>query len=147
MRPLILGILISILAAPGPAQNNIRQVDFKKFTYPLSGPLLGHNELKWQGDAKDGYSAREPIHLANGKDHSGFTLQSLRYIDLTGSGKQSAVVVLFCQTGGTQNTHYVYIYSSEAGKLKLLAYRHTGHRACLGLYKVYGENGNLVFEL
>jgi len=153
-------ILISILFFSGLASaQGIRQVDFKNFTYPLSGPLLGHNALKWLGDPKDGYSKLKPIHLVNGEELikdssygdyvvlSGFMLQSVQYVDVTGGGKEEAIVVLLYLTGGTQNTHYVYIYSLDSGKPKLLAYCHTGDRAISGLYKVYGEHGTLVFEL
>jgi hypothetical protein len=163
MRSLVAGILICISAAFAFAQSSIRQVDFKNFTYPLSGPLLGHGELKWLGNPKDGYAQKKPIHLVNGNDLTksssfvmdgheyiqweGFTLQSVEYADVTGDGKEDAIVVLLYRTGGTQNTHYVYIYSFDAGKPKLLAYCHTGSRADFGLYGVYGEHGNLVFEL
>jgi len=56
-------------------------------------------------------------------------------------------VVLRYDTGGTQYSHYVYLYSLKAGKPKLPAYFHTGDRAASGLYRVYGKNGNLVVEL
>jgi hypothetical protein len=79
--------------------------------------------------------------------YSGFSLQSVEFADLTADGKEDAIVVLLYQTGGTQNTHYVYIYSFIAGKPSLLAYCHTRGRADFGLYKVYGERGKLVFEL
>jgi hypothetical protein len=163
MRPLLLGILICTSMEFALAQGNIRQVDFKNFTYPLSGPLLGHSELKWLGNPKDANSPRIPIHLVNGDDltksssfvmdghefaqREGFSLQSVEYADVTGDGKEEAIVVLLYRTGGTQNTHYVYIYSFEAGKPKLLAYCHTGDRAYSGLDRVYGEHGMLVFEL
>jgi hypothetical protein len=147
MRFLLLAALVCVPLPSIVAQGSIRQVDFKNFTYPLSGPLLGHGELRWLGDPKDRYSKQKPIHLVNGDDLTGFTLQSVAYADVTGDGNEDAIVVLLYQTGGTQNTHYVYIYSLAAGKSKLLAYCHTGDRADLGLYKVYGERGNLVFEL
>jgi hypothetical protein len=63
------------------------------------------------------------------------------------SQKEDAIVVLEYFTGGTQKTHYVYIYSFDDGTPKLLAYFHSGSRAYSGLHKVYGENGKLVIEL
>jgi hypothetical protein len=147
MRSLLLGILIFISTGLVFAQSNNRQVDFKNFTFPLSGPLLGHGELKWLGDPRDGYSKLKPIHLSHGKDSTGFTLESVAYADLTGDGKEDAIVDLLYQTGGTQNTDYVYIYSVDSGKPRLLAYCHTGDRADSGLYAVYGKRGILVFEL
>jgi hypothetical protein len=160
MRTVLLNgaILFSSLTLSG--QNTIRQVDFKNFTYPLSGPLLGHNGLKWLGNPKDGYSKKKPIHLVEGKEvssavvegrenpqPSGFIFQSVSFADVNGGGKEDAIVVLLYQTGGTQSTHYVYIYSFEGGKPKLLAYCHTGDRGYSGLYRAYGERGQLVFEL
>jgi hypothetical protein len=163
MRLFALGILIGISTGFVSAQSSIRQVDFKNFSYPLSGPLLGHDDLKWLGDPKDGYSKRAPIHLVNGKDLNkassfvmegheyiqweGFELQSVQYADVTGEGAEDAVVVLLYETGGTQTTNYVYIFKLEGGKPKLRAYCHTGDRAYSGLYKVYGQHGLLVFEL
>jgi hypothetical protein len=154
-----------MLVSPGLAiaQATIRDVDFKNFTYPLSGALLGHNRLQWLGQPGTSHPGRDTIRLVNGENltkltsfvvagqeytqWAGFTLQSVDYADVTGNGKEGAIVVLLYQTGGTQTTHYVYVYSLNAGKPKLLAYCHTGSRADFGLNKVYGERGMLVFEL
>ena len=54
MRSLVLGILACVFTASAFAQANIRQVDFKNFTYPLKGPLLGHGAMSWLGDPKNG---------------------------------------------------------------------------------------------
>jgi hypothetical protein len=159
MRSLVLGALIFVSSGLADAQRSIREVDFKNFTYPLSGTLLGHDRLQWL--PSEAHSNRKPIHLVNGDDltrassidgredtqSEGFTLQSVEFADVTGEGKEDAIVVLLFRSGGTQNTHYVYIYSYEDGKPKLLAYCHTGDRAKNGLHKVYGERGALVFEL
>jgi hypothetical protein len=163
MRSLVLGLLILVSSGLADAQNSIRQVDFKNFAYPLSGPLLGHNRLQWLDTTGQAHSKRKPPHLVNGDDLTkassvvidgreytqweGFTLQSVEFADVTGEGKEDAIVVLLYRTGGTQNTHYIYIYSFEDGKPKLLAYCHTGARAENGLYKVYSNHGVLVFEL
>ena len=74
-------------------------------------------------------------------------MQSVEFADVTGESKEDAIVVLEYLTGGTQKTHYVYIYSFDDGTPKLLAYFHSGSRAYYGLRKVYGENGKLVVEL
>jgi hypothetical protein len=55
--------------------------------------------------------------------YAGFTLESVSYADLTGDGKDEAIVVLKYATGGTQTTNYVYVYTLEQGP-KLLAYCH-----------------------
>jgi len=163
MRSLALGLLILISAGLATAQKNIRQVDFKNFTYPLSGALLGHDRLQWLDKPSEAHPHRQPIHLVNGDNLTkassfvmngqeyaqweGFTLQSVEFADATGEGKEDAIVVLEYLTGGTQKTHYVYIYAFGDGKPKLLGYFHSGDRAYSGLRKVYGENGKLVIEL
>ena len=142
------------------AQENIRQVDFKNFTFPISGHLLGHTSLQWLDDST---TNRKPIRLADGKDltkassfvmdakeyaqYEGFTFESVRYADLIGSGNEDAIVDLKYHSGGTQTTDYVYIYTLDQHRPKLLAYCHTGSRSDFGLYDVYGKNGLLVFEL
>jgi hypothetical protein len=153
MRSLILGILICICTGFASAQSSIRQVDFKNFKYPLRGPLLGHSAMSWLGDPRNGYSKRPPIRLLRGADEvrsedgSGFKFDSVQYADVTGDGKEDAIVVLTYYTGGTQTTNYVYIYSLEAGKPKLLDFCFTGDRAYSGLYGVHADNGKLAFDL
>ena len=163
MRTFLYFVLIFASCGLSFGQNSIGQVDFKNFTYPLSGHLLGHDRLQWLGTPKDGTLTQPPIRLVNGSDltkvssfvmdgkeygqYEGFTLQSVQYSDLAGNGKEDAIVVLRYLTGGTQTTNYVYVYALDAGKPKLLAYCHTGDRAYSGLYKVYGEGGDLVVEL
>ena len=162
MRPLFIGLLFYASIGLTAAQTNIRQVDFKNFTYPLSGTLLGHDRLQWL-DMAGAHSNRKPIHLVNGEDLTksssfvmdgheytqweGFTLQSVEFADVTGDGREEAIVVLHYRTGGTQQTDYVYIYSFADGQPKLLAYFHTGDRAYSGLCKVFGADGKLVVEL
>ena len=163
MRLFVLATLVCLPIPFIAAQNSVRQVDFKSFSYPLKDHLLGHGELQWLSTQAAGSPRLRTIQLKDGEnlqkvpigkvgdggyyEVSGFTLQEVKYADLTGSGKEDAIVVLRYFTGGTQTTNYVYIYSLAAGKPKLLAYCHTGSRADFGLYGVYGEHGNLVFEL
>jgi hypothetical protein len=145
------------------AQEKIQQVDFRNFTYPLSGHLLGHTRLEWLDTAAHAGVKREAIHLVNGSDmtktssflmdgkeyaqYEGFTFESVKFADLTGDGKEDAIVVLRYHTGGTQTTDNVYVYAIDQQKPTLLAYCHTGDRAYSGLHKVYGKDGLLVFEL
>ena len=145
MRSLVLAASILLAFGFASAEQTIRQVDFKNFSYPLSGPTLGHDRLKWLD-----VSAARHIQLANGKGapgSQGFTLESVRFVDVTGEGQDDAIVVLHFDTGGTQQTDYVYIYTIAAEKPKLLAYFHAGDRAYSGLCKVYGEDRKLVVEL
>lgn len=163
MRVFALGLVVLISSGISMAQKNIRQIDFKNFRYPLSGPLLGHNRLQWLEVPNPEHPTARFIQLVNGADLTksssfvmnghgytqleGFRFESVQFSDLTGDGKEEAIVVLHYNTGGTQSTDYVYIYSLENGKPKLLAYCYTGDRVYSGLYRVYGDRGALVFEL
>jgi hypothetical protein len=161
-----LGILVLVLGSYtclSSAQENIRQVDFNNFTYPLSGHLLGHDRLEWLNIPERAQAKKQPIQLVKGSNltktssfvmdgkeydqYEGFTLESVKFADLTGNGEEEAIVVLRYHTGGTQTTNYVYVYTLDNHEPKLLAYCHTGDRAYSGLYKVYGNDGLLTFEL
>jgi hypothetical protein len=141
MRVLAIAMVFLISAGFADGQKSIRQVDFKNFTYPRTGPLLAHDHLQWLD-----LTANSHIRLHDGKD-SGFTLAAVKYADVTGDAKEEAIVVLHYDTGGTQQTDYIYIYSFDSGQPKLLTYCYTGDRAYSGLYKVYGLSGKLVVEL
>jgi hypothetical protein len=141
------------------AQQGIRAVDFRNFTYPLAGPLLGHQNLQWLSDPRNGYSKKKPIHLVSGEELSadcaggacngpeGFIFESVQYAKLTGDEGEDAIVVLRYLTGGTQKTDYIYIYSFQGGRPALRAFCFTGDRAYSGLYRVFGRNGDLIVDL
>ena len=67
--------------------------------------------------------------------------------DVTGEGREDAIVVIRYDTGGTQFSYFVYLYSFAASRPNLLAYFHAGQRSYLGLYQVYAQNKQLVVEL
>jgi hypothetical protein len=141
-------ILASALSVQ--AQESIRQVDFKNFSYPLSSHLLGHARLQWLDTSLGGSIKGQTARLVGGRDSAespGFTLQSVEYADVTGDGKEEAIVVLRYDSGTAQNVNYVYIYAPATGHPKLLAYCHTGGGTNLGLRKAYGEQGQLVIEM
>jgi len=159
-----MALLICVLAsAPSLyTQNGLRNVDFKNFAYPLSGPLLGHHNLQWLENLESGYSHRKAFRLVNGREQedeksgesgtesgrfAGFSFDSVQYADVTGDGEDDAIVVLAYHTGGTQQSDYIYIYSWENGAPTLRAYCFTGDRANSGLYRVFAEQGNLVVDL
>ena len=161
MRVLLIAVSILICSVLAQPQKSIRQVDFKNFTYPLTGPLLGHDRLQWL--PIEVRSPGRPIQLKHGQDiqkvtsvvvegheypiWQGFTLTSAKFAKITGEGQEQAIIVLHYKTGGTQQTDYVYIYSLAAGKPDLLGYFHTGDRAYSGLRRVFADRGNLVVEL
>jgi hypothetical protein len=163
MRSLVFGLLILLSSGLARAQGILLRVDFNNFTYPLNDALNGVNRFAWLEVPREAHSDTTQIRLVNGRDISksssvvkdghvyiqqeGFTLHSVEYTDVTGDGKEDAIVVLHYASGGTQNTNYVYVYSFDERKPKLLAYFRCGDRAHFGLRNVYGQNGHLVVEL
>lgn len=156
MRPFIAGLLMCMFLGFAAAQNNIREVNFKDFSYPWSLYSGWPHQLEWLDTAERGQ-----VQLVNGqwrstedaedspgnRPFSGLTYEDVKFADVTGDGRTDAIVVLRFDTGGTQYSHYVYIYSLIARKPKLLAYFHSGDRSSSGLYRVYGQAGKLVIEL
>jgi len=151
MRVFLIGFLLCARIGFAAAQANIQHVDFKNFSYPFSGTFGWPSRLVWLDMVK-----QEHVRLVNGQalhdsgngvTSTGLTLEDVQFADLTDSGGTDAIVVLRYDTGGTQYSNFVYIYSLVVGKPKLLACFHSGDRAASGLYKVYGQKGKLVVEL
>src|ERR1700730_12362559 len=74
-------------------------------------------------------------------------LVALAYGDVTDDALEEAMVVLFEDVNGTAIPYYVYVYTIESSRLKLLWAFATGDRAQGGLRKVYADQGDLVVEL
>jgi hypothetical protein len=71
----------------------------------------------------------------------------IEYGDVTGDGREEAMVVLYAEVGGTSNSNDVFIYTLKNAKPVLLWKFATGDRADGGLRRIYAENGQLVVEL
>jgi hypothetical protein len=69
------------------------------------------------------------------------------YRDVTGDGREEAIVILYAEMGGTESSEDVFIYSLRHGRPVLLWKFWTGDRADGGLVRLYAENGQLVVEL
>jgi hypothetical protein len=150
MRRLFIGLLLYLFVAFAAAQTDIRQVDFKNFSYPWFHSFVP-SKLVWLDMSKEKHvplvNGRRVHDSGNGMTYEGLTFERVQFADVTGDGQTDAVVVLRYDSGGTQFSHYVYVYSFADGKPKLLACFHSGDRASSGLYRVYEQKGNLVVEL
>jgi len=151
MRTACLCLTFCLAAVCTVGQNNTGATDFKNFRYPWSHYSGWPHELEWL-DA----SETEHIQLKDGRwadavdpglTFTGLTLENVQFADVTGDGRPEALATLRYDTGGTQYSHYVYIYSLADKSPKLLAYFHSGDRSYWGLYRVYGRGGKLVVEL
>jgi len=145
-------IIITLGLSVPVASAGIRNIDFKNFSYPWSKPLTWYDHMDWQDSSRG-----QPVKLMNGRWRlegtedepvfAGLTFESVEFADVNGDSKEDALVVLRFDTGGTQYYHYVYVYTLVGRKPKLLACFRSGDRSTSGLYRVYGEQGNLVVEL
>jgi len=139
------------------ASQKLSHVDFKNYSYPWSSSHLESDRLEWLNPSGD-----KRVHLTNGHWEDqleraelpegmaptpSLKLESVKFGDVTGTGRDNAIVVIRYDSGGTQFSYFVYIYSWLNGKPKLLAYFHAGDRAASGLYQVYALNKRLVVEL
>ncbi len=140
MRIIILLTLL-ICAAGVTAQTNIRQVDFGNFAYPAF--CAGEeSETITVEDSEYAYETKEDGHT----DRRYFKVSAPEFGDLTGDGKDEAVIISVCNTGGTGNFTEGYIYSIKGGKPELIARLPGGDRADGGLRSAKVVNKQLVIE-
>jgi uncharacterized protein YecT (DUF1311 family) len=143
-------ILICCAIVPGVAQQSIRNVDWRNFSYPLPMAEGVPGEVHWMPHS----GKTETASLINGKyavsdckDKYGCELlifDSVNYGVLTGVRSTIAVVALTYLPGGTAHWQYVYLFSLNSGKPQLLAWLETGSRAYEGLREVSIKDGDLI---
>jgi hypothetical protein len=79
-------------------------------------------------------------------DRYSFDIFEISYGDLTGDGKDEAIILSVCNTGGTGNFSEGFVYTMKAGKPALIANIPGGDRAAGGLRSAKAENGLLVID-
>ena len=155
MQFALIGLILSTSGVV--AGQGLQRFDFKNYSYPWVGPPNGSDRLEWL-DLSESKTVRlgdgrwtDPVETEERAKYNlpfaGLTLESVTIGDLTRQGRDDAIVVLRYDTGGTQFSYLVYVYTSTASGPKLLAYFHAGDRSASGLYQVYAQNKELVVEL
>ena len=120
----------------GKAENPIRKIDFKNFTYE---PNCSYERQKIT--VKNGeYSINQ------GDDQMFFDVTSVTYGDVNGDQSEDAIILTNCNTGGTGQFTEGFIYGVKDGKPELLSRIEGGDRADGGLRSAKVENGLLVVE-
>ena len=106
------------------AANNIRQVDFKNFIYQFRGKQIRLRKGEYDGRDIEGHWQFGRNFQTDG--------DLLSYGDLTGDGKEEAVVVLMNDVTGSYNAveQYGFIYSVRDGQVIKLADFKAGHGPC-----------------
>jgi hypothetical protein len=118
-------------------QSSIRRIDFANFTYTRKPVYIhGPETFTLQKGEYEGGEERDPVGLA-----------SLAYGDATGDGSEEALVVLNMSVKGTAIPYFVYIYTLDNQKPKLLWAFAAGDRADGGLRQVAAAGGELIIEL
>lgn len=118
---------------PTPVQvSPIRLVDFDNISYP-----------RFPDYSDPGGRKKKYVTLKPGEGGPNF----INYGDVTGDGVEDAMVALGIDNRGSAIPEYVYIFTVEKGKPKLIWDFETGDRADGGLRNVYAEKGQLVIEL
>lgn len=121
------------------AQTNIHKFDFENFTY--SSVFCGD-----EGKPTDIKVLNGRFEKKSGDEYLRLEVQSVNYGDLSGDGKDEAVIITVCNTGGTGQFSEGYIYSIKNNKPALTGRIAGGDRAGGGLVSAKIENGLLVVE-
>lgn len=151
----LLCAIVCCLSVSVFAQTDIRNIDFKNFTYQPN--YCGNPEADEENpDAevrnitvKDGEFSEE-IKEGEGEDEFinrlFFGIFHIAYGDLDGDKKEEAIILSSCNTGGTGNFSELYIYKMVKGKPTRVMLLIGGDRADGGLHDARVEKGLLIVE-
>jgi hypothetical protein len=134
-------------AQSSPARS-IRDVDFKNFTYSKlpTGKCSRMSRIRVRGGR---YGSNQ--NFSHGVAPLGgcweLNVYQVIYGDVTGDGREDAIVVLYAEMHGTEASNDVFIYTLKHNRPMLLWKFATGDRAEGGLIKTYAQSGKLVVEL
>jgi hypothetical protein len=134
--------LMVLLAAAAPA-GDIHKTDFRSFTY-----LPGCADF-------ESSEPHVPVQVTGGRfegkagtDQEGlfFQVQEIHYGDLTGDGRDEAVVQTICNTGGSGQFDEGFVYALKDGKPVLIGRVPGGDRAMGSVRCVRFEDGDLKVD-
>ena len=135
--------VLTVFAAVGYAagQSDIRQVDFKNFTYSAHcagetpQTLVVKNGEVSTESPQDGYV-----------DRLYFNVFDITYGDLNADNSDEAIVLTVCNTGGTGNFSEGFVFTMKGAKAAMVGRIAGGDRAYGGLRATRVENGQLLVE-
>ncbi len=131
-----------VIANPSPA-SPIRKIDFKNFTYPWypTDYTPPHGERKIT--LRDG---EMKVDAAKNTDRLWASLANVSYADLTGDGKEEAIVTVTTNFDPNGSVACIFVYTLRSDEPKLLWSHETGDRADGGLRSLRVEGFDLVVE-
>jgi len=139
----IFGFVFLAFAPAALADNNIREVDFKNFTYSA---FCADEEESFEVTVKAGeFLKKEEV---NGilENYLRLQVKSVNYGDLNNDGNEEAVVITACSTGGSGQFSEGYIFALENKKPVLKGRIAGGDRADGGLVSAKIEDQTLIVE-
>lgn len=131
-----------VIANPSSA-SPIRKIDFKNFTYPWypTDYTPPHGERKIT--LRDG---EMKVDAAKNTDRLWASLANVSYADLTGDGKEEAIVTVTTNFDPNGSVACIFVYTLRSDEPKLLWSHETGDRADGGLRSLRVEGFDLVVE-
>lgn len=131
----------ALLAAPQGDTQTIRNVDFRNFTYDLA-PWCGEGFGKTRVRIKDGSYGSQTDWWFGIWEMPGYA--SIIYGDLTGDGRDEAIVTTSC--GGMHATEEPYVFAMKDGRVSLMARLESGDRAFGGYHRISIKDGLVIAE-
>ena len=142
MKKVILSVgLLILLSLAAFAQSDIHGVDFKNLTYHPHCAAEDTQTIR----VKNGEYSKE-TQMDGYVEHFYFNVFGISYGDLNGDGKDEAVILTVCNTGGTGNFSEGFVYTMKAGTALMIADIPGGDRAEGGLRRAWVENGLLLVD-
>jgi hypothetical protein len=140
-KAIFITLIIGLVQLAALGQADIHSVDFKNFSYePMcageSATKIRVRNGKYSKETpQDGYT-----------DRTYFDVLAVEYGDLTGDGKEEAVILSNCNTGGTGQFTEGFVYTLRNSRPALLGRVPGGDRADGGLRSIKVDGGSLVVE-
>ncbi len=123
----------------------IRSVDWKNFSYPwypadTRPPYRGRKITLVNGEFKVDANRRRNI------ENLWVTFSNVAYADLTGDGRDEAIVLINGIETFNSGTGCIFVYTMSRGRLRLLWLHETGDRGMGGLKELKVVNRDLLVE-
>jgi hypothetical protein len=135
--------MVVVAAISSSAQNSVNSVDFKNFTYPA----FCAGEEPEDITVRNGSFSRETVSQDGYTDRFYFEIIDIAIGDLDGDGRDEAVVLSVCNTGGTGRFSEGYVFAGgDGGNAELIDRIGGGDRAYGGLRSARISGGILSVE-
>ena len=141
-------LLLAFLALILFAQESIREVDFKNFSYPFPRRkfLPVPDTLRWLP-----LETATHVSLRNGEHPfpcgvprcESLTFDQVRFGEIAGLVDVAIATTIF-HTGGSACWQYLYVVAMHSGRPRTLAWLEAGSRAYMGLRNASVEHGDPV---